>query len=229
MSKSKSTQNRKSKRQIRQEAKAQQARQKQLRMGGLALLALVVIAAVIFLQQGKSAETDALVAVTEPNVLGATSAPVQIVEYSDFGCPACRAWHNAGIWEQLQAEFGEQISFEFRHFPVITAQSPKAAEAAQCAAEQGGFWQYHDYVYEETPQSALSVPQLKDYATVVGLDKTTFDGCLDSGKYEQYVRRDWQAALDIGARGTPTFLINGQQASPTHQSMRATISNILNN
>jgi protein-disulfide isomerase len=229
MTKKKSKQNRKSKQQIRQEAKAQQTRQKQLRVGGLVLLALVVIVAVIFSQRGKAAEADALVAVTEPNILGPADAPVKIVEFSDFGCPSCRAWHNAGIWKQLEADFGEQISFEFRHFPVITTQSPKAAEAGQCAAEQGKFWLYHDYVYEETPEAALSIPQLKSYATAVNLDQAAFDSCLDSDKYESYVRRDWQAALDIGARGTPTFLINGQQASPTYQSMNATISNILNN
>lgn len=229
MTKSNPAQKRKSKRQIRQEAKAKQARQKQLRIGGLLILGLVVIVAIIFLQRGNAAEADALVAITEPNILGAADAPVQIVEFSDFGCPSCRSWHNAGVLEQLQADFGDQISFEFRHFPVITAQSPKAAEAGQCGAEQGAFWQFHDYVFEETPQAALSVTQLKSYATAVGLDQASFDSCLDSDKYESYVRRDWQAALDIGARGTPTFLINGQQASPTYQSMSATINNILNN
>ncbi|MCP4415886.1 MAG: thioredoxin domain-containing protein [Chloroflexi bacterium] len=229
MSKNKPAQKRKSKRQMRQEAKVKQARQKRLRIGGVVFLALVIIVAIIFLQRGNTAEADALVAETEPNILGITDTPVKIVEFSDFGCPSCRAWHNSGMLEQLQADFGDQISFEFRHFPVITAQSPKAAEAAQCAAAQGAFWQYHDYVYEETPQAALSVNQLKSYATAVGLDQASFDNCLDSDKYESYVRRDWQAALDVGARGTPTFLINGQQASPTYQSMTATINNILNN
>lgn len=218
-----------SKRQVRLEAKVQAARQKQLRIGGLMLLALVAIVALFFWQRSSNAEQDAVAAATEPNILGAADTAVHIVEFGDFGCPSCRAWHNSGVLEQLQAQFGDQISFEFRHFPVITPQSPKAAEAAQCAAGQGAFWPYHDYVYEETLQNALSVSQLKSYATAVGLDQVAFDSCLDSDKYASYVRLDWQAALDAGARGTPTFFINGQQAFPTYQAMSATISEILNN
>ncbi|MFQ5419560.1 MAG: DsbA family protein, partial [Anaerolineae bacterium] len=166
---------------------------------------------------------------TEPNLLGPADAPVRIVEYGDFGCPSCRAWHNSGIREQLVAAYGDQIAFEFRHFPVITAQSPKAAEAGQCAAEQGAFWAYHDYIYEATPQGALGTRDLKDYAAAIGLDQPSFDTCLDSGKYRSFVAQQAQLARQDGARGTPSFFINGAPASFSFQGMSAAIEQIIAN
>jgi len=71
--------------------------------------------------------------------LGPTTAPVTIVEYGDFGCPSCRAWHRAGILKQIRAQYGEKVRFVWRDFPVITPQSPQAAVAAQCAYDQRRF------------------------------------------------------------------------------------------
>ena len=76
--------------------------------------------------------------------LGPATAPVTIVEYADFGCPACWEWYKLGILNQLRAKYGDQIRFVWRDFPVITLLSPKAAEAGQCAHEQGKFWEFHD-------------------------------------------------------------------------------------
>jgi len=170
-----------------------------------------------------------LAAATEPNLFGPETAPVRIVEYGDFGCPSCRAWHNAGIREQLIATYGDQIAFEFRHFPVITAQSPKAAEAGQCAAEQGAFWAYHDFIYEATPPEALAVRDLKEYAAAIGLEQASFDSCLDSGKYRGYVTQSAQLARQDGARGTPSFFVNGEPASFSYQGMAAMIDQVLAN
>ena len=119
--------------------------------------------------------------------------------------------------------------FEFRHFPVITAQSPKAAEAGQCAAEQGAFWQYHDYIYEQTTEGTLRVSELKSYATAIGLDQTSFDSCLDSGKYRDYLARDQRAAVEAGSRGTPSFYVNGEAAFPSYEGMAGVIEGILAN
>ena len=147
------------------------------------------------------------------NGLGPADAPVTVVEFGDFGWPSCRAWHNSGVKDRLRAEFGEQIRFTFRHLPVITAQSPQAAEAAQCAAEQDAFWQYHDYLDEQAAPGQLAPAQLKEYAAALGLERQAFDSCLDSGRYEAYVQRDMQAALQMGARGTPSFFVNGRPAN----------------
>ncbi len=80
--------------------------------------------------------------------LGPVDAPVVITEYADFGCPACRSWHAAGIREQVRAVYGDQVRFVWKDFPVIAPLSPQAAEAGQCAAAQGKFWEFHDTAYE---------------------------------------------------------------------------------
>jgi protein-disulfide isomerase len=161
-----------------------------------------------------------------PNLIGNLDAPVQIIEYADFGCTACKGLHESGTIEQLVEQFGDDISIEYRHFPVITAQSPKAAEASQCAAEQDAFWVYHDYLFEEASQG-LGVPALKEYATAVNLDSATFDQCLDSGKYTDVVEMDEMAALTAGARGTPTVLVNGQRVTATYENIAGAIHNAL--
>lgn len=140
--------------------------------------------------------------------IGSPSAPVTLIEYGDFGCPSCRAWHQAGILEQILAAYGDQVRFIWRDFPVITAQSPKAAEAPQCAYDQGRFWEYHDLLYERA--SSLAVRELKTYATDLGLDSETFNQCLDSGTHRTTVDRDLQQAFQFGFRGTPSFQLNGQ-------------------
>ncbi len=227
MSKNNSSRKRVSKKQQRLENQKKAQRLKKIRIVGIALIVILAGTALVFWRNAGRVPADEAAALVSPNRIGPEDAPVQIVEFGDFGCHACRAWHNAGIKEQLLADFGDQISLEFRHFPVITAQSPQAAEAGQCAAEQGAFWEYHDYIYEQTPEGALSRDDLRRYAAAVGLDEAQFDDCLSSGRFEELVRRDMRAAQEAGARGTPTFLINGQQAFPSYESMSATINAIL--
>ena len=81
-----------------------------------------------------------------------------IIEYGDFGCPTCRGWEQAGVLKQIVATYGDQVHFVWRDYPIITAQSPQAAEAGQCAFDQGKFWQYHDLLYAKQP--ALSISDL---------------------------------------------------------------------
>ena len=212
-----------SRRQQRLEEQARAARMRQLQIVGGVMIVVLAIAAIAFWRSAGVVSVEEIIAATQPNLQGSADAPVRIVEFGDFGCHSCRAWHNAGIKEQLQADFGEQVAFEFRHFPVITAQSPKAAEAGQCAAEQDAFWDYHDYIYESTPQGALAVADLKTYATAVGLEQDAFDACLDSGKYRDFVLEEQRAAQAFGARGTPSFFINEQPVSFSYQGLVAAI------
>lgn len=214
----------KKKRREQLKKKQQQRNQRYMLLG---LLAVVLIGAAIYLTRPTPVDTAVFGELVGVQIDGSAEAPIQIVEFGDFGCHACRGWHNAGVKNQLKAEFGDQIAFSFRHFPVITQFSPKAAEASQCAADQDKFWQFHDYVYESTPEGALQVGQLKQYAATLALDTDQFNQCLDGGKYTQYVQDDLQAARSEGARGTPTFLINGQQVSPRPETMSAVIQSLL--
>jgi protein-disulfide isomerase len=87
----------------------------------------------------------------------------------------------------------------------------KAAEATECADEQGKFWEYHDLVFAN--QSAIDVDSLKGYAEQLGLDTATFNDCLDNGEQSAEVEKDVQDAQSYGASGTPAFFINGRLVS----------------
>lgn len=216
---------RKEQRQAEVAARARRQRNRYLIIGGVALALLLVLVGVGVFRSETAPGVDE--AINPANIDGDPAAPVQVVEFGDFGCPSCRAWHNSGIKAQLKEEFGDQVAFTFRHFPVITALSPGAAEAGQCAAEQGRFWDYHDFIYERTQPGALGSDALISYAGALGLDAAAFSACFENGRYRDYVANDMRAARAAGARGTPTFFVNGVQTSPTLASMRAAIEEAL--
>jgi protein-disulfide isomerase len=198
------------------------------RFGGLALIILIVIIGLIaWSNSGESAVSETAV-LAPPHLDGPADAPVKIIEYADLTCSSCRQWHNMGIKEQLRADFGDQISFEYRHFPVITAASPRWAEAAQCAAEQDLFWPFHDYVYENfEPYPTVNDARLQEIAAAIGLESEPFESCLAAGRYDKFIGDAIQRAQSDGARGTPTFLINGQQVFPSYEAMSAAINLLL--
>jgi protein-disulfide isomerase len=100
----------------------------------------------------------------------------------------------------------------FRHFPLARHKdAPKAAEAAECARDQGRFWEMHDRLFENAER--LGPEDLKRHARAVGLDGAAFDGCLDSGRHEDRWRRDLADAESYGATGTPMFFVNGRLVS----------------
>ncbi|MBK8131019.1 MAG: thioredoxin domain-containing protein [bacterium] len=216
-----------SRKEKQQAVQAKATRQKRLRYGGLAMFVVIVLV-VLVLWRSQGGVDTAVAAI--PHLDGPADAPVQVVEYADLTCSSCRQWHNLGIKEQLQADFGDQISFEYRHFPVITAASPRWAEAAQCAAEQELFWPFHDYVYENLePYPTVNDARLQEIAAAIGLEQTVFMDCLDSGRYGPFVNDAIQRAQRDSARGTPTFLINGQQVFPSYEAMTSTINDLLSN
>jgi protein-disulfide isomerase len=140
--------------------------------------------------------------------LGPATAPVTIVEYADFGCPACWSWYKADVLNQLRAKYGDQIRFVWRDFPVITLLSPKAAEAGQCAQEQGKFWEFHDLAYENN--GAIEADDLKSYAAKAGLNMDQFNECVTSRRYRDRVNAQQGEGFDRGLRGAPEFFVNGQ-------------------
>lgn len=130
--------------------------------------------------------------------------------------------------DQIRATYGDQVQFVWKDFPVITAQSPKAAEAGQCAFDQGKFWEYHDFLYERA--STLGVGNLKDYAVEIGLDAEKFNQCLDSGKNRAKVEQSLNEALRKYAfPGTPSFLVNDKKliGPPTFETLQSMIDTIL--
>ncbi len=135
---------------------------------------------------------------------------ISVVEFSDFQCPACG--HSYPIVKRVLSERPE-IRFTYRHFPLsnIHPFAQKAAEASECASEQGKFWEMHDTMFEN--QQNLTIADLKSYAARLSLDGQEFSACLDSGKYAPKVASDFSYGVSIGINSTPTFFINGAKYS----------------
>lgn len=138
---------------------------------------------------------------------GPASAPVTIVEYSDFQCPWCRELSTT--LDQVKAKYGDQVRIVFRQFPLNNHENAqKAAEAALCAHEQGKFWELHDTMFKN--QQALGVADLKTKAAELGLNASTFNQCLDSGKTAKAVEAEMKGGAALGVGTTPSFFVNGR-------------------
>ncbi len=159
------------------------------------------------------------VAVGKLPILGNANAKVTIVEFSDFQCPFCkRYFDDAG--KQVQEKYINtgKAKLAYRHYPLTTIHpnAQKAAEASECANEQGKFWEYHDLLFgqQETwsPQSATDVlTSFTDLSGQAGLDTTKFRACLDSQKYKKNVDDDAAAGTTAQVDGTPAFFVNGNR------------------
>jgi protein-disulfide isomerase/uncharacterized membrane protein/rhodanese-related sulfurtransferase len=141
----------------------------------------------------------------DSHTTGNPGAPLTVVEFGDFECPSCSLSEEAA--RQVRAQYGDRIRFVFRQFPLskIHPQSEEAAEASECAAEQGKFWQAVGKLYAE--QADLSVDALKRYAAELGLDQSRFNQCLASGETAWRVKQDVADGRALDVRATPTFFI----------------------
>jgi len=138
---------------------------------------------------------------------GNSSANVVITQYSDFECPACG--YAEPIFRMLRAEYRDSVSFRYVHFPLtsIHPNAFQAAEASECANDQGRFWEFHDRLYEN--QRKLDSDTYYSIAKSLGLDLEQFRQCLTSGAKRETVLRDFNEALSKNLRGTPSFFVNG--------------------
>lgn len=163
--------------------------------------------------QEKKSEASQTVDINElvtadTHVKGQASASATLVEFSDFQCPACGAFHP--IVKQLELKYKNELKVAYRHFPLPQhTYAQKAAEAAEAAGEQGKFWEMHDAMFEN--QEHLTADDLKKYAKDLGLDTEKFNQALDSGKFANRVKEDITLGNKIGINATPTFYLNGKK------------------
>ena len=173
------------------------------------------------------------------HILGNPNAKVKVVEYADLECAYCKTFNTT--MHQVMSYYGASgnVAWVFRPFPLasIHSKAPKEAEAAECAADQGGdvaFFNYNDAVYEITPGSnGLDLAELPKIAERMGLDVAKFNSCLSSGKFARRVQDSYNEAIKDGGQGTPyTLIMVGTDAVPLngaqpYDSMRAAIDAVL--
>jgi len=140
--------------------------------------------------------------------LGPEHAPVTVVEYGDFECPNCK--QAAPALRLLLERFAGRVRLIFRHFPLeeVHPHALGAAEAAECAAGQGSFWQMHDLLFAN--QDHLEPAQLHGYAEQLRLDMPRYTAGMDEHLYLQRIREHMDGAQRSGVRGTPAIFVNGR-------------------
>jgi len=170
----------------------------------------------LFTSGGVAIEPPFEVGVLHPldKVKGNASSTVVIMEYSDFQCPACRSYYP--IVRQIVQEFGSEITFVYRHFPLtsIHPNAEFAARAAEAAGKQGKFWEMHDLLFEKQEEWAGAsdiVTVFQNYAKLLTLDIEKFNLDWRSKEVKDFVTAQRIHAVKAGLQGTPSFFINGVQ------------------
>ena len=156
--------------------------------------------------------------------LGKADAKVTIIEFGDYQCPLCRAFWRETL-PRIKKEYVDtgRVRIVFRDFPIqdVHPEATVTAMAAQCAEDQGRFWEFHDKVFREQDRRGrdivrYTVADVKRWATDVGLEATAFNECLDSGRHKAEVQKDYKDGADVGMNGTPVFFINGRALVGAH-------------
>lgn len=165
-------------------------------------------------------QTRATVSIDDDYCLGSEDAPVTIIEFSDYQCPYCQSFW-AQTLPQIKSEYIDtgQVKFIYRDLPLdFHPNAQKAAEATECAGDEGKYWGMHDAVFgglNEWSGSDDPASVFKGYAGRLELDADAFADCLDSGKYTEEVQKDYQDGAAVigsvtgGRVSTPSFFVNG--------------------
>lgn len=200
----------------------------------LTVVVLGLIGAFIFTKPKDSATTvfngDAKQIQKDDHVRNGSDKKVTLVEYGDFQCPSCGAYYS--IVKNLEASYGDSVSFVFRHFPLISIHPNafSAARAAEAAGMQGKFFEMHDKLYEtQSTWGELTTNQqslFEGYAQSLGLDMTKFKADYTSQKVADRINRDVSSGKQFKITGTPTFIVNGTKIeNPNSEEAFKTVLN----
>ncbi len=167
-------------------------------------------AAAVLPQSGIAEITRFEVGIDDDPAIGVAGAPITIIEFSDFECPFCQRFHDQTFQAILESYPG-QILFVYRDFPLasIHPNAQKAAEAAQCAFEQGKYWEFHNALFRNQ-QHLGNLELYTELAVALEMDQERFNECFESNRYADEVTADFNDARALGITGTPTFFINGR-------------------
>lgn len=145
--------------------------------------------------------------------LGSKDAKVTIVEFADYQCPFCGIFFKESF-PKLKTEYIDtgKVKFYYQDFAFLGDESSFAAEAAKCSGQQGKYWEYHDYLYQNQNgenEGAFSQLNLKKFGKTIGVDEQKFNNCVDSRVFKPDVEAETKAGQDYGVNATPTVFING--------------------
>lgn len=151
-------------------------------------------------------------------ILGEANAPVTLIEYGDYQCPFCARFflQTEPLLRDEYIKTGK-VRMVYRNLAFLGQESVDAAEATECAKDQGKFWQYHDALYtaehadDVEGNGNLNRALFLKLAGEAKLDTGAFTECYDSGKYESVVNKQTQDAQSIGVNSTPTTFVNGEK------------------
>jgi len=158
--------------------------------------------------------------------LGPPDAPVTIVEFSDYQCPACRTTHE--VVKQVRAMYGDKVQWIYKEYPLKRHQDAfKAAEASHCAEDQGKFWEYQEKLFTA---SDLSSAGLVNVAVQLGMPQDKFSQCLEDSRHKALVEKNIRDAVEAGIDRTPSFMINGTLfvGGPSLDALKGMINEELN-
>jgi len=221
----------------RKSAKQRKQQQSQIWLLIAAAVVVVAIGALIFINNRSQAQvstppvTSSLPAeLVARNVKGSPDAKVVITEFSDFECPACKgfAQGTAKIIEEEYVKTG-LVRFEYKHLPLPQHEpsATNAANAAECAADQGMFWPMHDYLFQEQGKqgsNTFTQIRLKAMAGELGLNTSEFEQCLSRQTHARTVQDHITESRQLRVNATPTIFVNGQRVpNPSLTDMRAAI------
>lgn len=186
----------------------------------LITVAVIAVLGLMLLPRLFSGQEDSVYSISVGEndwVRGTTTAPVILVEYSDFQCPACGAYYP--MVKSLKQEFGDDVAFVYRHFPLMQTHpfAEPAARAAEAAGAQSKFWEMHDLLFEnQSTWSRASNPiqQFSQYAETLGLDLAQFAEDFESDAAAEKVQNDLRRGVQLGVNSTPTFFLNGKKLQP---------------
>ena len=222
---------------VRTSQRERERRRNQLLLiGGAIAIGALVLAALIMNSRAQAqvaappAASDFPAELIARNVKGSPEAQVVVAEYSDFECPYCKTFAQ-GPMEQLADEYirDGRVRFEFKHYPLPqhNPSATQAALAAECAADQGRFWDMHDYLFQEAGKqgtNTFSLNRLQNMADQLGLDTAAFNSCLSNQTHIQTVQGHIREGQDSFVNATPTVIVNGQKlGTPDYATLKAAI------
>jgi protein-disulfide isomerase len=151
------------------------------------------------------------------NSIGPADAPVTLVEFGDYQCPSCKAYHP--IVKEVLARYPDKVRLEFRHYPLVQIHPNAMAAhlAAEAAGQQGRYWEMHDLLFETQNQWSQAVnpePEFLTLANRLGLNANQFMQAVRSPETQQKVLADVVRARDLFVEAVPTFYLNGDIIAP---------------